>query len=110
MITVSVVRANIDLAAGRTTRSTMMLEVRWEGDKDVQVEDEDREGEDAVIHDVCWIRINRKTTTMNDVHEAYKIRCTSIWHGGHVYGGLGVVQYALDLTRLLRHLDMRMGR
>ena len=84
LITVSVVRANIDLAAGRTTRSTMMLEVRWEGDKDVQVEDEDREGEDAAIHDVCWIRINRKTTTMNDVHEAYKMhfsmaRGTCLW-------------------------------
>ena len=84
LITVSVVRANIDLAEERTTRSTMMLEVRWEGDKDVQVEDEDREGEDAVIYDVCWIRINRNTTKMNYVHEAYKMyfnmaRGTCLW-------------------------------
>lgn len=72
LISVSVVEANVDLTAGRATRSSMMLEVRWEGRKAFGWDDVDRH---AVFYDVCWFRINRKTTTMKEVEEAFKMHC-----------------------------------
>ena len=70
MATPGEVNTNIDLTVGRATRSVVMLEVTWEGPRDFQVEGVDQE---ISFHDVCWIRINRTTTTMKDIEKAYKV-------------------------------------